>query len=83
MDISRRTFVATGVTAMVTAYVGSRNSPCLGQTETGAEPAGEDGSKLWLRYPRIEAAALPRRFAPWTSRPTCLRWGPRDSSYGR
>ena len=60
MEISRRTFVATGLTTMAAAYVGSWSSPCLGQTETGAEPAGEDGSKLWLRYPRIEADSLPR-----------------------
>jgi alpha-glucuronidase len=60
MEISRRTFVATGVTAMAAAYVGSRTSRCSGQTETNAEPPGENGSQLWLRYPRLEAAALPR-----------------------
>jgi alpha-glucuronidase len=52
--------VATGLTALAAAYVGARSNPCLGRTETGAEPAGEDGSKLWLRYHRIEADVLPR-----------------------
>ena len=60
MEISRRTFVATGLTTMAAAYIGNWSSPCLGQTESVAEPAGEDGSKLWLRYPRIEADSLPR-----------------------
>jgi alpha-glucuronidase len=60
MKISRRTFVATGFTTMAAAYVGASSSPCLGQTETAAEPAGEDGAKLWLRYLRMEADALPR-----------------------
>jgi alpha-glucuronidase len=53
-------FVATGLTTLAAAYLDSWSNPCLGQTETYAEPAGEDGAKLWLRYPRIEADALPR-----------------------
>ena len=60
MEISRRTFVAASLTAMTAAYTAGWGRPCLGQTETSAEAAGEDGSKLWLRYPRIEADALPR-----------------------
>ena len=60
MEISRRTFVATGMTAMAVAYVGSQSGLCWGQMETGTKPTGEDGSKLWLRYPRMEADALPR-----------------------
>ena len=60
MEISRRTFVATGMTTMAVAYVGSQSGLCWGQMETGTKPTGEDGSKLWLRYPRMEADALPR-----------------------
>ncbi len=59
MNISRRTFVATGLAAAA-AYVGHQGHPCWGQMETGVVPAGEDGSQLWLRYPRIEATDLPR-----------------------
>ena len=73
MEISRRTFVVTGVAAMAAACVGNRNSPYLGQAETDAEPAGEDDSHLWLRYPRIEAAALPHYvlFARGITSPVC------------
>jgi hypothetical protein len=66
-------FVVTGVTAMAAACVGNGNSPCLGQTQTGDEPAGEDGSQFWLRHPCIEAAALPRYvlFARGITSPVC------------
>jgi alpha-glucuronidase len=60
MKFSRRTFLAMVLAAMAMACVGAWGNHCLGQTETGAEPAGEDGAQLWLRYPRIEPDALPR-----------------------
>jgi alpha-glucuronidase len=59
MEISRRTFVTTGLTAMAAAYAGNWSSRGLAQTQTAAQPAEEDGSNLWLRYPRIPTETLP------------------------
>ena len=59
MDMSRRTFVSTSLAALAAAaYSGSRTRLAYGQAPAAGAMPGEDGSKLWLRYARINADAL-------------------------
>ena len=60
MNMSRRTFVTTSVAALAAAaYAATRSTTSFGQAAPSAAMSGEDGSKLWLRYAKIEAEALP------------------------
>ena len=60
MDISRRTFLASGIAAGVVAYAGKTRGQAPGAggaaATNGVELPGEDGYKMWLRYPNLLAA---------------------------
>ncbi len=62
MDISRRTFLASGVAAGVAAYAGrafAQGAAAMnqGNEAAGGATAGEDGYNMWLRYPSLGADA--------------------------